>query len=229
MLSTDVSGIIRRFYLQGGVGLEGWGLGEAGWERAQPRPLFLPSRAPAQWWMREKPTVYFPWKPRCWCGAGDHNSRYLIKNPACVLGRWMSKYSWLKHHVVSLMCRDRRGQGWGWGWESEMHTLPPPHPRPGLKLRKCRKGQQHYYLLLGVQNSSALWVAAAPWWAEAHSFVLFFKEGLSDKYFKQQSRGIPKGCWNSILRVLFLDMLHPALGRPPILRAPKLAVKFLGI
>lgn len=50
----------------------------------------------------------------------------------------------------------------------------------------------------------------------AHSFVLFFKEGLSEKYFKQHCRGIPKGCWKSLLRVLFPVYTAASTGKPSL-------------
>lgn len=132
------------FSLQAGMEPKGWSLGEAGW--VQPSPLLLPFQAAASdGWERVQQFISL-WKPHCWCGAGYHDSCYLIKNPACVLDRWMSKYSWLKNCMAFLIWVDRRRCGWGW----------ETGDKPVVKVGKSTKGQLHCFPSLGAWSPSAL-------------------------------------------------------------------------
>lgn len=81
---------------------------------------------------------------------GSHDSCYLIKNTACVLSRWMSKYSWLKNHAPSLIWTDRRG----WG-----------RKQMGVHIWVKGKTDRVSFTVYWPRDTDpALWVFAAPWW-----------------------------------------------------------------
>lgn len=170
-----------------------------GWlSTAQPSPTSFP--ASCKWWMRESPAVYFPWKPHCWCGAGYHDSRSLIKNPACVLEdewgnipdwrtAWPSWYEWIGEDGAEAEAGRLR-----WGARSESWEE--------------YKGSAALFSFSRGKNSSALWVAAAPWWA------LFCREGLGSKHLQLNTvGGVPKGSWSSLLRILSLVHTAARIGK----------------